>query len=743
MMCTLRLHILLLCALLAGACSKERADIPTPGASGDTGALILKIAATRSEGEPVTGYDPMQHLTVRVYNAEGGLIRKYTSREELPGRLELLAGTYRIAVEAGESGKTATQGFASFEKRLYRGEKEFTVQAGTTEHVEVVCKNVDTAVEVQFDASVAEALGEEFASWVAAAGTFDLTAVEAGDVPALRFTKSATGYFDLLEEQTTLVWQFSGVHPERGAVVKTGKISDIRQPGKYRLEFAWSDDLPGFIDCFVLKVDTSTENEDDTIIFSPDPTIEGDDFDITKVQKYESGLRNVRITTMKPLKEARLTIDGTATYDLLTATVEGMEITRESETVLVVTFSDTFFGTLSAGDHTFSFSTNDTAGGAITVPAIFRLQGLLPVGEADCDLWHNTLTLRAVTFDPTTEVLFTLRASDGTTQTLVGKAEADDYRVATFAPEWVEATDPKRPAGQLPQIYRPAEGKGIFAGHNYEYSAQIGNRTFGATFTAPAAPTAQAIPDADMENPALSCFTINNQTTDFWGSGNNKTLNIDITSLCTQQPYGGSQCALLASDYAGMMGINMLAAGNLFSGTFVKESTSKGVVGFGKRLEWTARPKALRFRYHATIGTVDCTKHTLNGSDPIPSGQMDKARVFAAIVDWTAPRAVASGTAAPTGTWDPQTWDPEHNADQTQGPIIGYASLWIEASTSDEEVDETGMVTAEIPFYYYDTETRPSKAYTVVISASSNAYGDYMNGCQTNRLYIDDFEWVY
>ena len=44
---------------------------------------------------------------------------------------------------------------------------------------------------------------------------------------------------------------------------------------------------------------------------------------------------------------------------------------------------------------------------------------------------------------------------------------------------------------------------------------------------------------------------------------------------------------------------------------------------------------------------------------------------------------------------------------------------------------------------YYDKETKPSKSYKIVISCSANMYGDYMNGCSTNRLYVDDFQWVY
>ncbi|MBQ6572311.1 MAG: PCMD domain-containing protein, partial [Alistipes sp.] len=53
------------------------------------------------------------------------------------------------------------------------------------------------------------------------------------------------------------------------------------------------------------------------------------------------------------------------------------------------------------------------------------------------------------------------------------------------------------------------------------------------------------------------------------------------------------------------------------------------------------------------------------------------------------------------------------------------------------------MVELVIPIYYYDKETKPSKNYTLVISAATSRYGDYMNGCSSSNMYVDDFQWVY
>ena len=49
-----------------------------------------------------------------------------------------------------------------------------------------------------------------------------------------------------------------------------------------------------------------------------------------------------------------------------------------------------------------------------------------------------------------------------------------------------------------------------------------------------------------------------------------------------------------------------------------------------------------------------------------------------------------------------------------------------------------------IDLNYYDLSTKPTSGnYSVVISCSGSAYGDYFSGCDKNTLYVDNFEWVY
>lgn len=710
--------VLAVCAALAAACSKEQ----TADAAAGRGVLAMSITTTRADAADGE-YDPMQHLAVRIYRAKNGgeeLLRQYT-HATLPQQLELLAGAYRVAVEAGEIAP------ASFTKRYYEGENTFTVTAGQTTPAEVVCHRQNAVAEVKFDATVAAAFGEKFHAWVVAADAFDPTQAEQGAVPALKFTTDATGYFTMPEGVTTLTTRFEGTHPERGEITYENKFEQVEPKGKYVFSFKFSKDLPGFIECFLVKVDTSTDDEDDTIIFSPEPTIESDGFDMAQSQDFIPGKtapKSYKIMGMAPIKSVTVSIEGQS-YDALDGSTPGIEVTRKDDLNLTISLSEEFFAGRAGGSQIVSFHVADSANGEARATSEYRLQGLLPVENADCDLWANRVTLRALILDPDiTEVGFGLRSAEGEWSDLEGANAGNGIFTATFDAAWDESEN----AAGL-KVYTPKPGTGVFADNRYESRAVIAGTTHTGEFTPT---TEQSIPDGDMENPSLSCFTLENQTTPFWGSGNNDYMSGIIgdalTKLCTQQEKSNSKCALLASQYA-----MMLAAGNLFTGTFVKPST-QGTVGFGKDYPWEARPKAMRVKLHATLGKVDCTKYKdESGNDPIASGEMDKARVFVAIVDWDAPHGVSSGLAAPSGMWDPTTV-----SSVDEGAIIGYGSLLIEQSTEGDE-----LVATDLEIFYYDTQTKPSKEYKIVISCSANAYGDYMNGCRDNRLYVDDFEWVY
>lgn len=342
------------------------------------------------------------------------------------------------------------------------------------------------------------------------------------------------------------------------------------------------------------------------------------------------------------------------------------------------------------------------------------------VALQEADLWQNTGTVTALVSDEEYASGAALEyriKGDTEWQPMQESGYGAGILTAAITPEWKTETNPNGLT-----VYKPVPKKGLFAGHTYEFRLLIGGIGQGAPleYTAPAGNT---IPGGDMEDASMSCWTQNNKTAEFWGSGNNTFTK----GLCTQADFdGGTRAKLQAASAAGV-----LASGNLFSGLFQKEALTRGVVSFGQPYDWKARPKALKVQYYAEhIGIVDLDKKF---GAPIGMGDQDRARIMVAIVDWNARREVGSGTERPTGTWDP-----EETSSVEEGKIIAYGSLFIdESSTGDRMID------TELELHFYDREAKPSGLYQLVISCSTSAYGDFMTGCKSNVLYVDNFEWVY
>ena len=380
-------------------------------------------------------------------------------------------------------------------------------------------------------------------------------------------------------------------------------------------------------------------------------------------------------------------------------------------------------------------------------PSLEELSGSSFESVRFVDVTCHGVTERWMLYVETTNVKVALREADlwqntGTVTALISAEEyasgaALEYRIkgdtewqpmqesgydagiltATIAPEWKTETNPNGLT-----VYKLVPKKGLFAGHTYEFRLLVGGSEQGAPleYTAPAGNT---IPNGDMEDASMSCWTQNNKTAEFWGSGNNTFTK----GLCTQASFAGGTRAKLQATSA----VGVLASGNLFTGLFQKDLITRGVVSFGQTYAWKARPRALKVQYFAEhIGPVDIDKKF---GAPIGMGDQDRARTMVAIGNWNARREVGSGTEPPTGTWDPQ-----EAASTEQGKIIAYGSLFIdESSTGDRMID------TELELHFYDREAKPSGLYQLVISCSTSAYGDFMTGCKSNVLYIDNFEWAY
>ncbi|MFI3249255.1 MAG: DUF4493 domain-containing protein [Rikenellaceae bacterium] len=346
------------------------------------------------------------------------------------------------------------------------------------------------------------------------------------------------------------------------------------------------------------------------------------------------------------------------------------------------------------------------------------------------DLWNNTATITtSLSSSSFTKATMQVRESGETAWQTVDLVASGNSYVANVAPTWSSETND---TGLT--YYSPSNG--IWAGTSYECQLVVDDEVIASTtFNSDPTPATgdtsngvQTIPDGDLDSSSLACYTTSNDGSS-WDSGNFKFISTYYLCYNDSSTFSGVTCAKLVTSEV----MSVTAAGNIFYGSF-KYSSFTGTVSFGRSFTWTARPRSLKLKYAASLGagSITAPDGTVDAGETFAQ---DRGRIFLAIVDWSSQHAVAAGTSStPTGAWDPtlQTSVTEGNN------IIGYASLFI-----DESTDLTKLSDLELPIQYYDTETKPSKSYTLVISCASSAYGDYKVGITGSTLYVDDFEFGY
>lgn len=257
--------------------------------------------------------------------------------------------------------------------------------------------------------------------------------------------------------------------------------------------------------------------------------------------------------------------------------------------------------------------------------------------------------------------------------------------------------------------------QGLEPGTDYQYTIQIsGSDDYSNTFT-----TASATPLTDgsfdnwhqvdkLWNPWVSGGE------SFWDTGNKGAITIsDSNSIPTEETCDGNgKAASLESKYLVMK----FAAGNIFTGSYVKTVGTNGVLSFGR--EFSSFPSKLRINYKYTSATIDKV-----GEDAFSylKGRPDSCHIYIALTDWDEPREIR------TRPSERQLFD------KTDSKIIAYAELIQGSSTSSYQQED-------LVLNYRYTDRTPK--YIVVVATASK-YGDYFTGGVGSKLLIDNFELIY
>ena len=622
-------------------------------------------------------------VVVKIYKVEDEeqkLIRRYDAMADVPEYLALLAGDYVAKVQVGE--KRAV----SFDTKYYLGEQSFTIEPSVVTPVVVDCKLQSTIVYVNYDATVAEKLTAGYFTTVAIADSYDSSAIATGDILALTFEESKEGYVIMPEGETSLYWHFEGTHPVEGDIVKEGLIENIKPAAKYTITLKYSKDAPGNL-VFEATVDESIEEHDDVIIFSPDPTILGDGFDVAEVQ-LSTVARRYNISALAAISTMTMTVDGVE-YNLLASAYEGVTLTKSDDMTYTLDINASFFDAVTGGEQTITFNIEDVDGGKLTKDVAYKVQGVLPLAAADYDLWFARASFKAMVLGTPSSVKIAYSANGGEWNSVDATLAADGNYVAEF--------------------------NNFAAATNYSYKLVVDNADAGKNLSIATAAGAQ-LPNGDMERWHTASWVLPYGQGDapFWLTGNEggNMVGATLTQSSTDVRPGtaGTKSAYLKSQFASLMGIGKFAAGNLFTGTFML-SGMDGIVTFGRDFDFTAKPKSLSFWMKNNEGTIDQGSHA-SGTD-----------IYTVMV------IITDGTTYSVNTKDESSFLKVAELGTTPG-VIGYG--YITGTDSRAEwTEETINIT-------YREDMANQKPKKIVVSFTPSGYGDYFCGSTSSWMYVDD-----
>lgn len=674
----------MLCAVLfVASCAKDAEPVVEYG-SGE-GAMRMSVSLASDELQD-------KSVSIKIYKVDDAgerqLVRRYTSIQDVPDYLALLADDYVAVVEVGE------KSVVNFDQKYYKGESAFTVNPREVSAVVVDCLLQSTIVSVAYDATIAQKLDAGYKTTVAVADVYDQSAINSGDVLSLVYTESKEGYYILPEGNTSLVWRFEGNHPVEGAISAEGVISDVKAAAKYTISLKYSKDGDGAFN-IVASVDETIQEFDDNISFSPDPTIIGQGFSVNEVQSSIGEARTYNISALATITTLNVAIGG-VNHDLLNTTVEGITLTKTNDTTYSVTISEAAFASVNGGTSAVSFHIEDADGGKKEADVIYEVQGIMPINSTDFDLWFGNATFRAKVLNTSASTIaIAYRANGG---------------------EWINATA----VAGADNIYT-ATIDTFSADKTYEYKLVLDSADAGCTLSY-VTPVGMQLPNAGFEEwyQDGAYFPYAQGASPFWLTGNegSQMANTNLTTPKNDPRPGstGTTSAYLKSTFASVLGIGKFAAGNLFTGTFTVSGTN-GTVGFGRDFAFNAKPKSLSVWMKHNEGVIDNGNHA--------SGQ-DLCTMMVLITDWATPYAVNTKDESTFFTMDDLA---------TMDGVIGYGYYQTHESNTEWK-EYTLNIT-----YREDMKHRSPRK--VVVSFTPSGYGDYFCGSTNSWMYVDDVKFNY
>ncbi len=203
----------------------------------------------------------------------------------------------------------------------------------------------------------------------------------------------------------------------------------------------------------------------------------------------------------------------------------------------------------------------------------------------------------------------------------------------------------------------------------------------------------------------------------YWGTGNRgaATLGESNTVPSDESPNGEGHSAKLETRFVGIGPIGKIAAGNIFTGRYVRTDGTNGIVSMGR--PFTERPTRVTgyLKYHC-----EPISHTNNEYTHL-KGRPDTCTVWIALIDSAEPFEVRTNPA------NRSLFDP--NGDY----VVAYGSF-----QSGESIPD--WVPFDVEFQYRSTSRVPKY---IIVTASASKYGDFFTGGNGSVMYVTDINLGY
>lgn len=712
-----------------GAC-KEDKDI-----AGEQGTLQLSVgmsdkitvASRTLSSEEQTQLE--QACKVRIYN-ETSLVRKYEGTDNVPSSIPLMSGTYSVRVTAGDSVA------ASFDQRFFEGNEEFTITKGQQSPVEVKCGIANTVLAFTWDESLKEAFE----------GDCQVTVTSAtGELVYSSANADAKGYFSLPADNRKLTCKFTATKLTGGTYEQTTELTDAQPATLYNMTCKYTatgQETTGGA-WLTLSVDETPLSEETTTIgIKQRPVIVCKDADNIEYDLEQpmylatntKGTYYLIVSTSSPLKGALLQNDRFTEFgvpansmDLMNlggkdASVEVSGISLHAPNAIMETggtwkiqFSEELIAKMTAqeGQVTTTLTATDKNGKQrmVTWNIVVSNATVATTEAIPYEIWTSKATLHG-------KVTGTLASTP-----------KFQYRVKGSGSSWTVVD------ADLTESTFSKEITGLNPGTTYEYQAMDGTQASTVTCEFTTETTFQpenASFEAVSDSSSIILIHGTGQST-WWDTGNHgsSTMNKNVTTPDTSVKHSGNQSLLLSSQFVGIGMIGKFAAGNLFAGKYLDTEGTDGILGWGRPC--TSRPKALKVYVRYEPATVD------NGGDYIANGATDQGIIYVAIGDW-------AGQEANGGTWPfvVRTKKASSLFSTEKGTYSGDGIIAYGEKTFEEAYNDGGnMKELTINLDYDNFGGNQRKPTSIIIVASASKYGDYFQGGDGSKMWLDDMELIY